>query len=140
MSDADAPTQESVWPKVAGYGSTGAVIAAFVANLDKVTPFLDRFGLSVFLAIAGFGTVFWFVSRVVTTAETLGKRAIGSHEKFLDSQTETSRKQNDILEGITKTQAVHGERLDHHTTILEELRRDRGRPCNAAGTVSQGGN
>ncbi len=132
--------KESVWPKVAGYGSTGAVVTAFIANLDKATPFLEKFGLAFFLAIAGFGAVFWFVSRFVTTAETLGKRAIGSHEKFLDAQTENSRKQNEILEGITLTQAVHGERLDHHTTILEELRRDRGRPCTNAANASQGNN
>lgn len=134
---------ESVWPKTIGIGSLAAVAGLFVSNLDKVTPFVREFGLASFAIMGGMALVgaliYWFAA----TATRLGERAITAHEQFLDNHRETTAKQSDILDGIAKTQAVHGERLEHHTNILEELRRDRGQRCTAnlpVNTMSPGDN
>lgn len=133
--------QSSIWVKVAGVAALGTVGVAFANNLSGVTPFVREFGLASVWTLGGGSLLAVFLFWFMTTVTELGKEAIGSHKEFLTAQTENSKKQNEILAGITQTQAVHGEKLEHHGNILEELRRDRGRPCSSvAGSVSPNGN
>ncbi len=106
------PSGASIGVPVTVAGLSG-VLAVALANLDKLTPFLEKFGMNAVIVLTGLGGLMFCFFKLVPAVE----RLIESHRESSEKLTDNYHFQTQILSRMD-------ERQDADSTKLDELHRE----------------